>query len=167
MPAARIFFFARVSRFAIVGSGTRKACAICEVVRPPTDRSVSATCASRSSAGWQHPKTSANWSSMSRPCSGSRSASATSVGSRSSNRWARRIRSMALRRAVVSNHAPGRSGAPSRRHAREASTKASCADSSARSRSRSSRVNVATRRGHSVRKTASTVETAGMTVTVR
>ena len=32
MPASRIFFFARTSRFAIVGSGTRNARAISSVV---------------------------------------------------------------------------------------------------------------------------------------
>jgi len=51
MRAAEIFFFARVTRAAIVGSLTRKACAISVVVSPQTSRSVSATCASRARAG--------------------------------------------------------------------------------------------------------------------
>ena len=37
----------------MVGSGTRNARAISSVVRPPSVRSVSATCASSASAGWQ------------------------------------------------------------------------------------------------------------------
>ena len=43
MPASRIFCLARTSRWASVGSGTRKARAISGVVRPPSVRSVSAT----------------------------------------------------------------------------------------------------------------------------
>src|SRR4051812_10431406 len=58
MPAAAIFFFARVTRAAMVGSLTRNARAISSVVRPHTRRSVSASWASRASAGWQHVKTS-------------------------------------------------------------------------------------------------------------
>ena len=61
--AAEIFFFARVTRAAIVGSETRNAWAISAVVRPQTSRSVSATCASRASAGWQQVKTSRSRSS--------------------------------------------------------------------------------------------------------
>ena len=44
---------ARTMRWAIVGSGTRKARAISSVVRPPSRRSVSATRASAESTGWQ------------------------------------------------------------------------------------------------------------------
>ena len=44
---------ARTMRWAIVGSGTRKARAISSVVRPPSRRSVSATRASVESTGWQ------------------------------------------------------------------------------------------------------------------
>ena len=51
MAAARIFFFARTRRWAIVGSGTRNALAIWVVVSPPTERNVSAICASLDSAG--------------------------------------------------------------------------------------------------------------------
>jgi hypothetical protein len=39
-----IFFFARLMRWLIVASGTRNARAISAVVRPPTARSVSASC---------------------------------------------------------------------------------------------------------------------------
>ena len=63
MLAAAIFFFARVMRAAIVGSLTRNACAISGVLTPQTSRSVSATCASRASAGWQQVKTSRSRSS--------------------------------------------------------------------------------------------------------
>ena len=56
MPASRIFAFARDSRCAIVGSGTRNARAISAVVSPPNNRSVSASCASGASAGWQQVK---------------------------------------------------------------------------------------------------------------
>ena len=51
MPAMRIFAFARTSRCAMAGSGTRKARAISAVVSPVTRRSVSATLASAESAG--------------------------------------------------------------------------------------------------------------------
>ena len=44
-------------RWAMVGSGTRKARAISSVVRPPSRRSVSATRASGESTGWQAMKT--------------------------------------------------------------------------------------------------------------
>ena len=76
MPAARIFRFARTSRCAIVGSGTRNARAISSVVRPPSVRSVSATCASSASAGWQHVKISSSRSSANAVSSMSSSAAA-------------------------------------------------------------------------------------------
>ncbi len=53
MPAWRILRFARTSRWAIVASGTRKARAISGVVMPARVRRVSATWASKDSAGWQ------------------------------------------------------------------------------------------------------------------
>ena len=56
MRASRILAFARTMRCASVGAGVRNACAISSVVRPHTSRSVSATCASGASAGWQHVK---------------------------------------------------------------------------------------------------------------
>ena len=63
MPAASILRLARTSRWAIVGSATRNARAISAVVRPPSVRSVSATCASTASAGWQQVKISSSRSS--------------------------------------------------------------------------------------------------------
>ncbi len=56
-PASARVLRARSSRCDIVASETRKARAICPTVRPQTARSVSATCASRASAGWQQAKT--------------------------------------------------------------------------------------------------------------
>src|SRR5207237_396034 len=50
-------------RLGLVAAGTRKARALSPVVRPPSSRSVSATCASTPSAGWQHVKISASRSS--------------------------------------------------------------------------------------------------------
>ena len=55
---------ARVTRAAMVASGTRNAAAISAVVSPQSSRSVSATCASRASAGWQQVKTSRSRSSV-------------------------------------------------------------------------------------------------------
>ncbi len=57
MRAAEIFFLARVTRAAMVGSETRKAWAISAVDRPHTSRRVRATWASRASAGWQQVNT--------------------------------------------------------------------------------------------------------------
>ena len=56
MRAALILRLARARRVAIVGSVTRKERATSLVVRPPSRRSVSATCASVESAGWQQVK---------------------------------------------------------------------------------------------------------------
>src|SRR5690349_14223574 len=53
MPALRIFERTRASRCAIVGTGTRNARAISVVDSPPTVCSISATCASSASVGWQ------------------------------------------------------------------------------------------------------------------
>jgi hypothetical protein len=137
MPAALIFFFARTSRCAIVASGTRKARAISGVVRPPSVRSVSATCASVESAGWQHVKTSSSRSSGNGVSSiGSSAASGTS--SRrvfSTSVRSRRRRSMARLRAVVISHVAGLEGTPSRGQRSAAIANASCAASSARSKS--------------------------------
>ena len=96
MPASRIFRFARTSRCASVGSGTRNARAISGVVRPPTRLSVSATCASAASAGWQHAKISSSRSSgiAVSSSSGSCSARASSSVFRASV-CSRRIRSIA------------------------------------------------------------------------
>ena len=48
---------ARLSRWAIVGSGTKNAAAISAAVSPDTERNVSATCEDRVSAGWQQSRT--------------------------------------------------------------------------------------------------------------
>ncbi len=53
MLAAAILRLARVIRWAMVRSGTRKALAISGTVSPPSSRRVSATWASGASAGWQ------------------------------------------------------------------------------------------------------------------
>ena len=55
---------ARVSRLAIVASGTRNALAISAVVSPASVRKVSATRASSVSAGWQHVNISRSRSSL-------------------------------------------------------------------------------------------------------
>jgi hypothetical protein len=47
-------FLARLIRWPTVDSGTRNARAISAVVRPPTARSVNATCDALVSDGWQH-----------------------------------------------------------------------------------------------------------------
>ncbi len=66
---------ARLMRWAIVASGTRKALAISAVVKPPTARSVSAIAKDALSTGWQHMNSRINVS------SGSISASISSTGS--------------------------------------------------------------------------------------
>ena len=120
MPALRILRLARTSRCAIVGSGTRNARAISAVVSPASVRSVSATCASTDSAGWQHVKISRRRSSSTPLSSESaRVASGRRRARRPPAAWrrpslARRSRSSARLRAVVVSHAPGLRGTPSR-----------------------------------------------------
>ena len=86
-------------------------------------RSVSATCASTASAGWQHVKISARRSSGIMLNASSSSSSGTSSASRASSdcfdasRRSRRSRSIARLRAVVTIHAPGLAGTPSLRPA--------------------------------------------------
>ncbi len=63
-PTWRSRALARLIRCAMVASGTRKARAIWPVVSPPTARRVSATCAGRGSAGWQHSSSSGSESSV-------------------------------------------------------------------------------------------------------
>ena len=102
MPAALIFRFARTSRWAIVASGTRNARAISAVVSPPSVRSVSATCASVASAGWQQVKTSSSRSSG-KVVSSIASSTASGTSSRrvfSASVRSRRMRSIARLRAV-------------------------------------------------------------------
>src|ERR1700722_8641576 len=142
----------------MVASETRKARAICPALRPQTARSVSATCASLASAGWQQAKT--RLSSSSSACRSAPPPSAASpspgrppwpaaagpsgqadgsvTASRASLRspsWSRRSRSSALRRAVVASQPPGLAGTPSRGQCSIASTNASCTASSASPRS--------------------------------
>ena len=64
MFAAAILRLARVIRWAIVRSGTRKALATSGTVSPPRSRRVRATCASSASAGWQQVKMSRSRSSV-------------------------------------------------------------------------------------------------------
>jgi len=106
---------ARVIRAAIVGSGTRKACAMSAVATPHTSRSVSAIWASCASAGWQQVKTSRSRSSGIGPAGSGGSAAAGSTSRGSLRRSTSRCRTplSAVRRATVVSHAPGRSGTPS------------------------------------------------------
>src|SRR4029450_10095227 len=155
MPASLIFRFARVSRPFMVSDSTRKARAISSVLRPPSARSVRATCASSASAGWQHMKISSSRSSGN---SGSSTSCSSDSGSSSSFVFSarvrsRRIRSTARRRAVVVSQAPGLSGVPSRVQRSAATANASWVASSARSKSPKSPTRVARTRPHSSRKT--------------
>ncbi len=103
MRASRIFALARSSRCAIVVSGQRKARAISAVVRPPSNRSVSATCDGVASAGWQQVKIRRNRSSRTAPSSigSSGVCSCTAWSSRSPRVASRRSRSIARLRPVV------------------------------------------------------------------
>src|SRR6266508_160782 len=159
MPASRIFRLALTRRWAMVGSGTRKARAISGVDSPPSVRRVSATLASGESAGWQQVKTSRSRSSPMVCISGScpRSAcSRASAGCRAASPRSRRSRSMALLRAVVVIHAPGLSVTPMAGQRSTATTNASWTASAARSTSPRSRMRVATACPNSSRKTCST-----------
>ncbi len=162
--AALIFFLARVMRAAMVGSLTRKARATSAVDSPHSRRRVSATWASRDSAGWQQVKISrsrssgytASWSvpacaATATSAGSSSTLSSTSSGSRARKSTSRRITSMARRLATVVSHAPGRSGTPVRAHAVRACANASWTHSSATSRSRVMRAVAASTKPHSAR----------------
>jgi hypothetical protein len=156
MRASRILPFARTSRWAIVAVGTRKARAISSVSRPPSVRRVRATCASGASAGWQQVKIRRRRSSGISP--GSRGAGAAALASVTASassfeisRACRRRRSMALCRAVRISQARGTGGTPVAGHWSTAAAKASWVASSARSKSRTSRIRVATIRPQSER----------------
>src|SRR5262245_60309536 len=157
MPASLILRLARDSRRFMVGAGTRKARAISSVLRPPRARSVSATCASSASAGWQQVKMSSSRSSGKFVPA----ISSSTVSWRSSRRSfaasvrSRRIRSIARLRAVVTSQARGLAGVPSRGQRSAATVKASCADSSARSKSPRNPTRAAINRPHSSRKICS------------
>src|SRR5215470_18098264 len=156
MRATRILAFARTRRWAMVEVGTRKARAISSVESPPRVRRVRATCASGARAGWQHVKISRSLSSgtgasSSAVCSMCRAISSCICASR----VRRRIRSMALWRAVETSHAAGLAGLPVAGHCSTATAYASCSASSATSKSPSRRMRVARMRPWSARKVSS------------
>ena len=118
--ASRILPFARTSRCAMVGSGTRNARAISAVVRPPSSRSVSATCARRRerrvAAGEdQAQPVVAHGALLGRLVA--RRAAAPPARARSSRDASRRRRSIARLRAVVMIQPAGLGGQPGRRPA--------------------------------------------------
>src|SRR6266542_2018477 len=139
IPASRILPLARTSRWAMVGSGTRKARAISVVVSPPRSWSVSATWTPVASAGWQQVKI---------------------RRSRSSRDASRRTRSIARLRAVVMIHPAGLGGSPVDGHRRTATVNASWTASSATSMSRKRLTRTATARPYSSRNTRSISEAA-------
>ena len=145
----------------MVGAGTRKACAISSVESPPSVRSVSATCASGASAGWQHVKirrrrssgtgVSSSWSD-----SGADSSRCFAISSCfCTKRAPRRSRSIALCRPVETSHATGFAGVPASGHCSSATANASWSASSAVSMSPSRRMSVARIRPCSDRKISS------------
>src|SRR5215470_2768663 len=156
MRATRILAFARTRRWAMVEVGTRKARAISSVESPPRVRRVRATCASGARAGWQHVKISRSLSSgtgasSSAVCSMCRAISSCICASR----VRRRIRSMALWRAVETSQAAGFAGLPVAGHCSTATAYASCSASSATSKSPSRRMRVARMRPWSARNVSS------------
>src|SRR5580704_11563638 len=163
IPASRILPLARTRRWAMVGSGTRNACAISAVVSPPSSRSVSATRAAVPSAGWQQVNMSRSRSSRTGPSSrGSSWACKSAAWACLSARAAsRRSRSIARLRAVVMIHPAGLGGNPASGHRRAASANASWTASSAVSMSPKTRVRTATARPYSSRKTPSMSASAG------
>ena len=141
----------------MVGAGTRKARAISSVDSPPSVRSVSATCASIASAGWQHVKIRRSRSSG----IGASSSSADSSKCRAisscfcASRARLRIRSIALCRAVETNQLAGFVGVPATGHCSTATANASWSASSATSKSPRRRISVARIRPYSARKISS------------
>src|ERR1035438_1979719 len=157
---------ARTMRWAMVGSGVRKARAISSVVRPPRRRRVRAARDSVGRMGWQAMKTRRRRSSpmvLSRAESTAGEVCSRTSSSRASSSCLRvatalrRKRSMARRLAVAVSHAAGLSGTPDCGHSSSAATSASCARSSARPTSRVRRVSPAMTRADSMRQTASMV----------
>ncbi len=158
MLAFLIFCLARVIRCAIVVSGTRNACAISATVSPPSSRSVRATRFSGASAGWQQVKMRRSRSSSTGPV-GSGGVSSVIIAASAyfvSRTFSRRIRSSALRFAVVVSQPPGLGGGPSTGHFSSATTSASERASSARSMSPKRRIRPARTRPCSARTMAST-----------
>jgi hypothetical protein len=119
---------ARLIRFAMVASGTRKPAAIWAVVSPPTARSVNARCEGGDSAGWQHRNSSV---SVSSGRSGVRAVgSSAACASRRRRALSARQPSMSARVATVVSQVRGRCGTPSSGHCRDAASSASCTASS-------------------------------------
>ena len=174
MPAATIFFFARVIRAAAVGSVTRKRRAMSWVLTPITRRSTRALAASGASAGWVHIRTRRSRSSSTSPPGSAIVAwpswrCVASVSSRTALRCAidsARIRSITRRRAVVSSHAGGLSGVPLAGQCRAAASTASPRASSTRSSRRYCARSSDVSRPHSSRTTLSrTAPAASVTPT--
>jgi hypothetical protein len=131
-PESRIVAFARLIRWAIVDSGTKNARAISAVVRPPTARSVSASCDAPDSAGWQQRKSSVSVSSSSGAVSSGPAAWSASGGSRAAAVASRRSRarsarswSVMRRDATAISQPLGLSGMPSPDHCVAAARSAS------------------------------------------
>src|SRR5579859_468137 len=166
MPAWRILNLARVRRWFMVGTGTRKACAISAVLSPPSERKVRAICASGASAGWQQVKISLRRSSGKASASTSSSSSrgvskfGASAASLRSSTLSRRRRSSALRRATVVIQAAGLRGWPAAGQRSSAATSVSCSASSARSKSPSAAMSEPSTRPCSARKVSSTASAA-------
>src|ERR671918_2507744 len=158
MWADLILRLARARRCAIAASVTRKERATSSIERPPSSRSVSATCASVESAGWQQVKMRRSRSSRTGPTSSVMPGSTLPGESRARSlsscrpRVSRRIRSMARLRAVVVIQPPGLGGRPLPGHLRRATANASCTASSATSMSPKTRIRAATDRPDSSRK---------------
>src|SRR5215472_15121455 len=158
--------FARTMRWAIAVTGRWNPRAISCVVRPATIRSVSATCPSVDSSGWQHMATSRSRSSA---ISGVSASGAAGKDKGSSGRtdavfcWARsasRTRLRARLRQAVISQAPGRSGTPSSGHRSSAASSVSCTTSSAVCRSPTSRSVAPMSLGHSSRNAAARASSA-------
>ena len=157
MPASRIFCLARTRRCAMASSPSRKPRATCAVVSPHTVRSVSATWTSMAKAGWQQVKISRSMSSSSAASSASSGADALSSNSCVSsfclprNAICRRTLSIALLRPTLTSHARGLDGTPASGQRCSATATASCIASSARSKSPTRRISVASTRPASSR----------------
>src|ERR1700751_1114177 len=149
MPASRIFCLARTSRWPLASSLTRKARATCTGVSPQTVRNVSATSTSAAKEGWQQVKISRNMSSSSAKSLSSwedtalSKASCVSAASLSRKEICRRMRSIALLRATLTSQARGLDGGSAAGQCSSATAKASCRTSSARSKSPTRRISVA------------------------
>ena len=121
---------ARLMRWAIVASGTRKAFAISAVVSPPTARRVRASCEGTDSEGWQHRNRSVSVSSWSEGWPSADTSNTASVSSRRRRALSLRHSSTRRREATVTSHDRGLSGTPSSAHCSAAASSASCTASS-------------------------------------